>query len=76
MRARRWADVVAVHLVDADSEAAGACVADSVLEERVEPVDVAVGVGGFDLGVVVVQSDGCAVVGHAEEQGSSLKQMS
>ena len=47
-------------------------VPDVVLEQCVEPVDVAVGVGGFDLGVIVVQADRCAVVGHSDQQGSAL----
>ena len=61
------ADVVAVDLVDADGEAVGARVAEAVLEQRVQPVHVTVRVGGFDLGVVIVETDGLAAIGDADQ---------
>ena len=61
------ADVVVVGSVDADVEAVGAGVAEVVLEYGVEPVQVAVGVWGFDLGVVVVETDRFAIVGDADQ---------
>ena len=43
-----------VDLVDSDGEAVGAGVAEAVVEQRVEPVHVGVGVWRVDLGVVVI----------------------
>ena len=65
------ADVSLLDGVDADVEAVSASMAEVILEQRVEPVHIAVGIGGFDLGVVVVEADRLTTVGNADQQGAS-----